>query len=60
MLRNAQKRDKKIQAKQPRERRKKGGGKKATFFVISPDDFLFAFAFFYPPCYETLKNAIKE
>jgi hypothetical protein len=35
LFRNAQKRDKKNRAKQPREKNQ-NGGKKATFFVMSP------------------------
>jgi hypothetical protein len=58
--RNAQKRDKKIE--QNNRGREKNGGKKATFCVMSADG-LFGgniIAFFYSPCHETPKNAIKK
>jgi hypothetical protein len=62
LLRNAKKRDKKIEQKQPREK-KKNGGNKTRIFCDEPDG-LFRkkvfFVFLNSPCYETPKKRLKK
>jgi hypothetical protein len=64
LLRNAQKRDKKISNQTTEgQKQNKNGRKKATFFVMSPDGIFrktIFLVFLNSPCYETPKKRVKK